>query len=346
MSRRRTSNSETRRLFAPMMGAAERTLRLLPTMGVLLTLAYLLSGATVVASDEVAFIVRMGKLVGGRNAAALHHPGLMFALPRPIDEVVKVRVKKVYELEISGLHYQAQDEEQGFFDSVGNANTIDPERVGYCLTGDRNIIQALIVARYQVSDPVTYSLLQAAPEDLLRDAVMASMVRSVGASNVDTLLSEGRKDLALTVGLRAQKRLDRAAAGIDLVSIEFTDLAPPRQVMEDFKRVQNAFIDKETQLKEALKYREMELPKAQAEAGTLLREAEGYANEVLATARGDADAFRTVWNEYRKNPRVVRERLYREGLEKTLEGAGRTRFVPPPVGSRYEQFRITIPAGE
>src|SRR6202040_2987689 len=64
---------------------------------------YVLSGITVVKSDEVAVILRWGRLVGATPALQEHGPGLLFAFPRPIDRVVRVQVKHVWEVPVRTL---------------------------------------------------------------------------------------------------------------------------------------------------------------------------------------------------------------------------------------------------
>ncbi len=341
MSQRTTS--ELGRFSGPLVRSLELGFSYLRWAVGALIAAYLLSGITVVKSDEVAVVLRLGRLAGGSAATAVWQPGLHLALPRPLDEVVRVKVRKVYELEIYELHYRRPGDDLA---SRSRRKTVDPLLEGYALTGDHNIVQVDMVARYQVHDPVAYVLHQAMPRELLRDAVMAATVRTMGEVEVDSVLSEGRAQFVLTVVQRAQQRLDASNAGIALVSLEITDLTPPRQVLDEFKKVQNAFIDMETQIKEARKLREEEVPLAQAASNQALREAEGYASSLLAQARGDADVYRQVYQEYRKNPRVVRERLYREAVEEYLAQAGAMRFVPPPVnGQRYEDFRLTFKTG-
>jgi len=302
----------------------------------LLVLAYFLSGVTVVRSDEVALVLRFGALSGDTAADQLL-PGLHYVLPRPIDEVVRVKVKKVYEIEISDLHASGRD---------GNYSgpTIDPTGEGYALTGDQNIVQVQMIARYQIGDPVSFALQQAEPEEVLKSSVKAAAIRTMGEIEVDDLLAEGRARFILEVVQRAQVRLERAGAGIDLISIEVTDLGPPRQVQDEFEEVQNAFIDMETKVTEAKRHRERARPRAQAKRNQQLREAEAYATEVLSSARGDAAAWLDLYAEYQRDPRVLRERLYAEAIEGSLPKTANLRFVPPPEGGRYpaNTFRLSI----
>jgi modulator of FtsH protease HflK len=338
--------SELRRFSGPVLRSFELGLAYLRWGVLALAAAYLLSGLVVVRSDEVAVVLRFGALAGGTPATAVLHSGLHYTLPRPIDEVLRVKVEKVYELEIYDLHFRRPGNDQP---SRSRRKTIDPVQEGYALTGDHNVVQIDMVARYQISDPVAFALYQASPEPLLRDAIMAATVRTMGEVEVESVLSEGRSQFVIHVVQRAQERLDGGGSGLDLVSLEVTDLTPPRQVQAEFEQVQNAFIDMETQVKEARKLREEEVPLAEASRDQALREAQGYAAELLGRARGDAGVWRELYAEYRKNPQVVRTRVYLESIEASLPNSGRLRWVPPPPnGVRYapEGFRLSIPAGD
>ena len=68
-----------------------------------MALLYLLSGITIVRSDEVAVILRWGRLVGDTPGLQQHASGLLFSFPRPIDYVVRVPVKHVREISVTTL---------------------------------------------------------------------------------------------------------------------------------------------------------------------------------------------------------------------------------------------------
>ncbi|MFC1474733.1 FtsH protease activity modulator HflK [bacterium] len=340
-------NETSEKISRPLLESLDTGFRFLRWIVLVVVVVYLFSNTSVIKSDEVAMVLRFGRLVGNNPGEQVRRPGLLFALPRPIDKVVRVRIKRIYELEIQDLHKKQitfSTGEKSMSESLAfSGDGIDPEYEGYCLTGDKNVVQAYIVVKYQIDDPIAFAFRQEEPEKTLRDAMMAAMTRSVGEMTVDSVLTEGKKQLATIVTNRAQASLDGIQSGLTIQSVEFNELVPSRYVMQDFKNVQNAYIDKETKTKEAQRYKEEELPKAEAEKEALLREADAYSAETLSKARGEADAFRNLVTEYRKNPKVVRERIYREAMEGTIGWSGRAVVIPVPVGTRYDQLRIVIP---
>jgi len=328
-------------LMGPLGAAALWSVERLHWWLMVLCIAYLGSGITVVQPDEVAVVYRFGALVG-EGAGAVHPPGLLVALPRPVDRVERIPVARVFETELRDLHYTRSDSKVTRY-LVTNRSTLDPERTGYALTGDQNIVHIAMVARWQVGDPIAWIQEVTHPEAQLRLAVLNATVQTLGGTTVDTVLSDGRQDMVETIGRRAQAWLDEREAGVSLVSLELLDLGPPQQVQEAFRDVQTAAIESETVMRSAREYQEVQVPQARTDKRRLIQAAESEALAGTQQARSAALAFDALVAEYRKDPVVVRERLYREGVEAVLEDAGKVEFLPPPAGGRYNGTRLTLP---
>jgi membrane protease subunit HflK len=224
--------------------------------------------------------------------------------------------------------------------------TLDPLLQGYAITGDHNVVHVDMVARYRVRDPAEWAFYGPKSEDVLRVEVTAAMVRSLGEMGVDRVLSDGRKTLIATVTKRAQAGLDASHTGLELSSLELTRLSPPQALVSEFDAVQSAFIGAETARKYAQAYAESAIPQAQTEADSAAQSARAAGASELADARGSAEAFLALNKEYRANTVVVRERLYRDAVERALGRAGNVRWVPPPTSGSYKGFRITLPESE
>jgi membrane protease subunit HflK len=328
------ASSELRRLVAPLARLLDAAWRRMHWWIVAMALLYAASGITVIQPDEVAVVKRWGRLVGDTPAAQEHGPGLLFALPRPVDQVVRVKTMHVRKESIETLGEPP-------FDFVGSGQTLDP-LFPYALTGDQNIVQVAMMARYRVRDPAEWAFHGPRAEDILRVEVSAAMARSLAEMGVDHVLSDGRKDLIAAATSRAQAGLDAAHAGLALVSLELTDLAPPRALAADFETVQSAYIAAETRKKQAQAIAQDVVPRAHATADASVQAARAEAAAASARARGEAEAFLALEREYRANPAVVRERLYRDALEKAIASAQAIRWVPPPVGARYQGMRVHV----
>jgi len=346
--RRQRAPSEFGKLIAPLYklidGAWQRMHWWVATMAVL----YLLSGITIVRPDEVAVVLRWGRLVGDTPALQEHGAGLLFALPRPIDQVVRVQTKRVREVAILTLAADASPVEPSNENEDEDApqqsgETLDPLTQGYAITGDHNIVQLSMVARYRVRDAGEWSFYGPTAENVLRVEVTAAMVRSLGEMGVDGVLSDKRKELIALATHRAQAGLDAAHSGLELSSVELTRLSPPQALAANFSAVQSAFITAETKKKEAQEFAERAVPAASAQADADVQNARADVAADLANATGEAEAFKALEREYRANTAVVRERLYRDAVERAISTSN-VRWVPPPVGGSYHGLRITVGA--
>ena len=331
--RRQRPSSEVARLAQPVLGLLDGAWQRMHWWVAAMACLYLLSGITIVRSDEAAVVLRWGRLVGETPALQEHGPGLLFSFPRPVDQVVRVKVKHVWDVPVNTL---------ASADGGAGYDTLDPVTQGYAVTGNQNIVHVNMVAHYRVREPAEWAFYGLKAEDALRVEISAAMIRSLGEMDIDRVLSDGRKELIATATHRAQEGLDAAHSGLELTSLELIKLAPPQALAGDFNAVQSAFIGAETSIKNARTYSENAIPKAQADADTEVQDARSAAASDLATARGEAGAFLALEREYKADPAVVGERLYRDGVDRAIAGAGRIQWVPPPVGGNYHGMRISI----
>jgi len=65
------------------------------------------------------------------------------------------------------------------------------------------------------------------------------------------------------------------------------------------------------------------LPKARGQAAQVLNRAQGYAESKVKEADGDAKRFTLLDDAYRLSPKVTRKRLYLETMERVLASANK-----------------------
>lgn len=329
-------------LFLPLEWTLQLIFRFLHWWLALLFLLYLGSGIRVIQPDEVALVYRFGALQGKGTAQAVKQSGLLFALPKPIDRVQRIATQKIIEQELRGLHFtsgQKEGQPLTFLSSSG----INPEKVGYVLTGDGNVVHISLLLNYQIIDPVAFATEFESLENILPNIIQAATIREIGALEVDRVLSDGRQDLLKAITKRSQSELDRLGIGVKIISLEAKDLVPPYQVKDDFTAVQSADIEKQTTIQKAKEYQTAQIPKAETKRNKDLQQAKGYAHTLHSKATAEANVFEQLFLEAQQNPEVVWTRLHREGLEKGLENVGKLRFVPAPPAEYYQKgFRVNI----
>jgi membrane protease subunit HflK len=114
-------------------------LRMFRWVVLVLLALFLVSGIQKVEPGNVGLQLRFGRLVGATPADRVKQPGLLMALPHPVDRVIQVPVKQEGEVLI-------QEMWKGLSEPAA-AKTIDPIVEGYCLTGDNNVVQTQVAVK-------------------------------------------------------------------------------------------------------------------------------------------------------------------------------------------------------
>jgi len=285
---------------------------------------WLLSGIYIVRPDEQGVVRRFGM------AVRVTEPGPHYHLPQPIETVDKVKVKQVRRIEIG-------------FRTISPG---PPARYGFMpqeslmLTGDEQIVDAQIIVQYQVKEPKKFLFnvrgLES-PQGALRDAAEVALRQVVGQRPIDDVLIGEKLQIEIDIRELLQRIIDRYDSGIRVVEVKLQTVRPPKEVERAFSDVVSAKEDKERLVKEADGYREDLLPKARGRAASIIRGAEAYKAERVKLAQGDADKFLSILKEYEKAKDVTRKRLYLETMEQILPGI-RKFVIDPKAGGSLLQF--------
>ncbi|MDP3070229.1 MAG: protease modulator HflK [Opitutaceae bacterium] len=335
-----------------LFGALAATIRLLRWLMFGLVALYLGSGITRVAPNEDAVIYRLGRL-----QRELHPPGLCFALPPPLDRVVKIPTRTQHEVL---LHAWAPEETAALPPAVaappqipasllavmppGNAGLaatpppmgrgLHPVTDGYTLTGDTNIVQARLTARYRITDPFAYlaAAQPAARDALIEAALMDAATRVLAHTRIDDALGSGLESVRTRVHEAAQRRLEALRLGLDLVAFEVNALTPPQATATAFADVTSAQVEARTTLEQARTYRAQTAPRASSDAFRIRQQAGAEAREIVARARGESASFLALLAEYRAAPALVEARLRAETLEQILPRMKAKTLLPADGG--------------
>jgi len=285
---------------------------------------WLLSGIYIVQPDEQGVVRRFGK------AVRVTQPGPHYCLPQPIERVDKVKVKKVRRMEIG-------------FRTIPNSS---PARYRFypeeslMLTGDEQIVDAQIIVQYQVQGPEKFLFNVRNLEverGALMDAAEVALRQVVGKRPIDDVLITEKLQIEIDIRELLQRIIDRYGSGVKVVEVKLQTVRPPKEVAAAFSDVVSAKEDKERLVKEADGYREDLLPKARGRAASIIRGAEAYKAERVKLAQGDSDKFLSILKEYEKAKDVTRKRLYLETMEQILPGI-RKFVIDPKAGGSLLQF--------
>lgn len=282
------------------------------------------SGITTIGPGEVALVLRCGRLTGTSPADQVRQPGLLFALPYPIDEVIRVPVKQEREINLTALK-----------NIPITGATRGRSLPGYALSGNQNIVEADLTLKFRISDPVAFTFSNQSPERILRDTVVGTTAEVIAQWQVDDALrlqretDAGPQKLARVVLDQAQQLCDQMKLGVELTALEFREIQPPANVADAFQAVQSERIAIETKKREAEGYAARVVPAAEAESNSLIQMATRKATDLRTRAEEEVALFNRVYDEYTRNPGLVWNRLHLETIEGLMRDGSQFRFVDP-----------------
>lgn len=276
----------------------------------LLAVALLWMSFYQVQPDEVGVVLQFG-----RYTPPARLPGPHFLIPF-MQRVIKVPVERQLKQEFgfrtvqAGIRTQYTDERQHLDESL-------------MLTGDLNVGVVEWIVQYKIKDPFAFLFKVANVESTFRDMSEAAMREVVGDHSVDEVLTIGRQAVAAQAKDLLQALCDKYETGIDVQQLVLQDVNPPDPVKPSFNEVNEAIQEKERVTNEAWAEYNQTIPKARGEALQTIQEAEGYAAERVNRSQGEAARFESIYEEYRKAPRVTRNRMYLETMSEVLPRMGK-----------------------
>jgi len=201
------------------------------------------------------------------------------------------------------------------------------------LTGDLNVAAVEWIVQYKIRDPEQFLFNVRSPESTFRDMSEAAVRQVVGDHSVDEVITTGRASMADQAQEILQTLCDTYEIGIDVQQLVLQDVNPPDPVKPSFNEVNEAIQEKEQLTNQARTEYNQAIPKAKGEAQQLIEEATGYAAARVNRAQGEASRFEAIYAEYRKAPRVTRNRMYLEMLNEVLPRVGK-KFIVDEDGAR------------
>ncbi len=250
-----------------------------------------------IKEQEQAVLITLGR------PQAVTEPGLHFKIPL-IQQVRKVNTT------IQGLTI-------GYNTDSNQSN----EDESLMITSDFNFIDVDFYVEYRYSDPVKALYASKNPLEILKNISQSCIRTVIGSYPVDDVLTTGKNEIQAAIREMILQRLEEHDIGVQLVNITIQDSEPPTiEVMEAFKAVETAKQGKETALNNANKYRNEQLPSAQAQADGIIKDAEAQKTERINEATAQVARFNAMYAEYIKNPAITKQRMFYETMEDVLPG--------------------------
>lgn len=189
---------------------------------------------------------------------------------------------------------------------------------GLMLTTDENIIDIDFQVVWNINDPAKYLFNLAEPESTIRSVSESAMREVIAQSPLAPILNRDRQVIADEAQTLIQTTLDSYDSGVNIVRLNLDKADPPGDVIDSFLDVQAAEQERDRLERQADAYANQALAGARGEAAQLLEQAEAYRAQQVNEASGEAARFTSVLTEYAKAPEVTRKRLYLETMEEVL----------------------------
>jgi len=233
--------------------ALRASFRLLKFVMVLVVGIFLFSGVFIVDQREVAVVTTFGKSMGEPRK-----PGLHWAWPYPIDEVIKVPTT-TSSLRVDDFWLNLRDEEKARpldqlrFKTPG----LDPAIDGALLTADQAIMHARFEVTYRVLESMAGNYVRNVrdPLELVGSVIKQAAVAAAAETTAEVVWRYPDR-LGQAVFTRAQRQLDRLESGIEIQNVSIPQSHYPLQAAAEFLAVNTAENRKRELINEAQAERE------------------------------------------------------------------------------------------
>ena len=279
------SSGQDERILDEQLDAAGQSLRralkmsfsILKIIIAVLLVVFVCSGIFQVQQDEKAILLQFGEIKG-----PVLDPGIKFAFPEPINEIIRIPVKRELSIPIDSFWYYETPEEKLNPVKRMVSGPLDPLKDGYCLTRndslegmagtDYNIVHSAWTITYKISSPKHFfehvfirdrqpgeDLLEAAADTLnplVESLASNAIVRTMVKYTIDEAIKSEAK-IAGGVKLILQDKLDQVQCGIKIGDVRASRIVWPRQVDEAFQASSKARQESEQIRIDASSYKEM-----------------------------------------------------------------------------------------
>ncbi len=264
-----------------------------------------------VDAQEEAVVLNFGKF------HSIQYPGFHFKIP-VIQKVYKVNTKEFQTMNFGFVQQSGMD---STYKAVPEESSL--------LTGDSNILDIRWSIQYKITNPRDW-LFNVDNRRVrgdrgyemdnriktIRDISLSVINKIIGNNSLNRIF-EGNRDILVSTALEEMnERVNNVGLGITILLVEFDTVAAPEGAVQDaFNDVTAATVERDRYIDEGEVYRSSQIPNAMGAAQRVKELADGYAIERVNLALGDVAKFKSIYEEYKKNPEITRKRMYYEMME-------------------------------
>ena len=205
-------------------------------------------------------------------------------------------------------------------ETLGLSRSADGDNDGLMLTTDQNIVDIEYQVVWNIKDAEDFKFSLRDPDTSVRAISVSAMREVIAQSELAPILNRDRGLVEQQVQALIQGVLDGRETGINIVRVmtDATGNTSNVSVVDAFRDVQAAQQERDQLQRQADAYANQRTAEARGESAQLLEAAEGYRAREVNGAIGEASRFEAVLTEFLAAPEVTRKRLYLETMERVL----------------------------
>ncbi len=304
-----------------------------------LVILFLCSGIFVVGPQERAIKLRFGRPVAEGDKGLLG-PGVHWAYPYPIDEIVRIPVTQVQTIRSTIGWYPTTPAMEAARQDPPFGQSLNPAREGYVLTADGNILHVRGALRFRIKEPgLQYIFRFVEASNLVQNAFNNAIVYAAANYSVDDVLTRDFAGFRDKVRQRLEQLVDRDQLGVVVDQIDL-EARPPLQLRDQFNAVSEASERQGKLVNQAKSYESQKINKARSDAAALVANAEADRRLMVSSTAAEAERFTRLLPQYRSNPELLLTQYRTEALRRLLTN-NVEKWVLPQTGSG-QQIRLQL----
>src|SRR5882724_1756440 len=301
---------------------------------------FLCHGFFIVAPQQRAIILRLGAPVR-EGTGALLGPGLHWAFPTPIDEVVKIPFSEIQTVKSTVGWYAITPEQEASGEEPPSGPSLNPSVDGYVITADGYIIHTRATLYYRVEDPIKYEFDFTNASNAVQNALDNALLYAASRFTVDDVLTKQVTKFRETVQAHVTTLLQNQNMGIVVEQCEVKSI-PPRILKPAFDAVAAALSGAENTRNSALSEANRILGKATVDAATITNAAQNDRVRLVTSIKAEADRFDKIMPEYKANPRLIANILLSQKIAQVLTNVQDKIYLPERADGEKRELRLQL----
>lgn len=307
----------------------------------LMVVAFFGSGFFTVGPQEKAVILRFGRPVG-EGPKVLLNSGLHWALPYPIDEVVKIPISEVQHVTSNNGWYFTTPEAELSGSEPPAGPSLNPAVDGYVITADRNIIHVRATLYYRIVDPIRYMFDFADASNTVQNALDNALLYTAAHFKVDSALYSDQAGFQEAVKKRAMDLIEQEQLGIAIDQCAIDGIIPPRQLKSVFDQVTTSRENRNKALNDAYSYTNRVLNQAGAQAITITNEAATASANYVKSIQAEAKRFSQLLPQYQANANLFEQMTFVQAMGQVFTNVQDKIYLPQRADGKPRELRLML----